>query len=510
MKRTIESRARLAAFAVVLAAIVYGFRQLIFVHAPMTFTDHLEDMSYGWYVPVFSLYVLWRERRELAAAAGRPSFAGLLATLPFLAAGFLGTRGIQVRFEILGFAGLLWALGWTFFGWRVAKRTVFAAAFLLFCMPLATYLDVVTVHLRLVASSTAFALLKGFGLDVVRRGTMLMSSTGSFAIDVAEPCSGLRSLFALTALTAGYSYFTQPTWLRRAALFALAVPIAIMGNVMRIVTIALVGMTCSEEFATGFYHDYSGYVVFLVAIGLMVACGGALDRLCAALARGRRAASAAAASAAAGQPPPAGPAAPAGFSAAGCVVTALALALVVPAMVYQAQSPEPVVCEPPEVVLAEIDGFESRALEPSEAELQTLPADTRFVKRMYANARGDWFQVTAVIGGVKKSSIHRPELCLPSQGFQMTDPRDATAGGADWRFISLLRRDAPPLGFAYTFFNQAGYRTPSHMKRIFRDVWDRSVHNRIDRWVMLTVNSSTAADAAIAAFLERLCESCRF
>ncbi|MBQ6915012.1 MAG: exosortase-associated EpsI family protein, partial [Kiritimatiellae bacterium] len=204
------------------------------------------------------------------------------------------------------------------------------------------------------------------------------------------------------------------------------------------------------------------------------------------------------------------PAAPAGFSAAGCVVTALALALVVPAMVYQAQSPEPVVCKPPEVVLAEIDGFESRALEPSEAELQTLPADTRFVKRMYANARGDWFQVTAVIGGVKKSSIHRPELCLPSQGFQMTDPRDATAGGADWRFISLLRRDAPPLGFAYTFFNQAGYRTPSHMKRIFRDVWDRSVHNRIDRWVMLTVNSSTAADAAIAAFLERLCESCRF
>ena len=509
MKRPAELHVRFAVFVAALAAIVYGFRQLVFNHAPMTFNDHLEDMSYGWYVPLFSLYVLWRERRELAFAIDRPSFTGLLAVLPFLAAGFLGTRGIQVRFEILGFAGLLWTLGWTFFGWCVAKRTVFAAAFLLFCMPLATYLDVVTVHLRLVATSTAFALLKGFGLDVMRRGTMLMSSTGSFAIDVAEPCSGLRSLFALTALTAGYSYFTQPTWLRRAALFALAVPIAIMGNVMRIVSIALVGITCSAEFATGFYHDYSGYVVFLVAIALMVACGGALDRLCAAFARPRRAASSAAGSPSA-EATAASAAAPAGFSATGCVVIALALALVVPAMVFQAHSPKPVVCEPPKVALAEIDGFESRALEPSEAELQTLPADTQFVKRMYVNARGDWFQVTAVIGGTNKSSIHRPELCLPSQGFQMTCPRDATAGGADWRFISLQRRDAPPLGFAYTFFNQAGYRTPSHMKRIFRDVWDRSVLNRIDRWVMLTVNSSTAVDSEIESFLERLCEACRF
>lgn len=511
MKQVRELHIRTAIFVALLATVVFGFRQLVFDHAPMTFNDHLEDMSYGWYVPVFSLYVLWRERRELAESAGRPGILGLVAMLPFLAAGFLGTRGIQIRFEILGFAGLLWSLGWTFFGWRVAKRTVFAAAFLLFCMPLATYLDVVTVHLRLVASSTAFVLLKGFGLDVIRRGTMLMSSTGSFAIDIAEPCSGLRSLFALTALTAGYSYFTQPTWLRRAVLFSLAVPIAIMGNVMRIVTIALVGMTCSEEFATGFYHDYSGYVVFLVAIALMVACGGAIDRVCAVFAResgdGHGGPQADGAASGGGVP---SRAACGGFSAVGSVVIALALALVVPAMIYQAQSPVPVVCEPPKVVLAEIDGFESQELEPSEAELQTLPADTRFVKRLYSNAHGDWFQVTAVVGGTKKSSIHRPELCLPTQGFQMTDPRDATAGGADWRYISLLRRDAPPLGFAYTFFNQAGYRTPSHMKRILRDVWDRSVYNRIDRWVMITVNSSTAADAAITAFLERLCEVCRF
>ena len=66
MKRPAELHVRFAVFVAALAAIVYGFRQLVFNHAPMTFNDHLEDMSYGWYVPLFSLYVLWRERRELA------------------------------------------------------------------------------------------------------------------------------------------------------------------------------------------------------------------------------------------------------------------------------------------------------------------------------------------------------------------------------------------------------------------------------------------------------------
>ena len=496
MEKFRELHVRTALFVALLAAVVYGFRQLVFVHAPATFSDHIEDMSYGWYVPLFSLYVLWRERREIRESLGAPSLAGVFATLPFLALGFLGTRGIQIRFEIAGFAGLLWSLAWAFYGWRTARRVLFPAAFLLFCMPLATYLDVVTVHLRLLASSAAFGLLKGVGLDVVRRGTMLMSSTGSFAIDVAEPCSGLRSLFALTALTAGYAYFTQPTWFRRALLFALAAPIAILGNVMRIVTIAVVGLACSEDFATGFYHDYSGYVVFLVAIALMVACGGLIDRLFprAAERTDRRAPDDAARAVPAGRP----------------FAVALAICLVVPAMLHQATSAEPVLCEAPSVELGDVPGFEATVLEPSEAELTTLPADTRFVKRLYTSPGGAWFQVTAVVGGTSKSSIHRPELCLPSQGFQMTDPRDASAAGADWRFITLLRGDAPPLGFAYTFFNQAGCRTPSHMKRIFRDVWDRSVHNRIDRWVMVTVESSTANDGEMASFIERMGESCTF
>ena len=86
----------------------------------------------------------------------------------------------------------------------------------------------------------------------------------------------------------------------------------------------------------------------------------------------------------------------------------------------------------------------------------------------------------------------------------MAAPRTVDVGGVSWHLVTLARRDAPPLGFAYTFFNQTGFRTSSHVMRILCDVWDRSFHGRIDRWAMLTVNASTADDAVVTAFLAKL------
>lgn len=274
-----ELQVRLLLLGATFASMAWGFHTLLFRHMPSVFNDPLEDMSFGWYVPLFSFYVVWKERQLLFESVGAPSLVGALATLPFLFLGFLGVRGIQVRLEIVAFLGLLVAVPWAFFGRETAKRILFPAAFMLFCIPLATFLDVVTVHLRLLATGSAYAILKGLGASVVRTGTMLAATDGSFAIDVAEPCSGLRSIFALMALTAGYAYFNQPTWFRRGLLFALSVPLAIVGNMTRVLTICLVGTCASPSFATGFYHDYSGYVVFIVAILLMVACGEVINKV---------------------------------------------------------------------------------------------------------------------------------------------------------------------------------------------------------------------------------------
>jgi len=178
--------------------------------------------------------------------------------------------------------------------------------------------------------------------------------------------------------------------------------------------------------------------------------------------------------------------------------------LVVALMIYQGIAIAPSVCEAPSVRLEEIPGFESKTLEPSEAELHVLPADTIIDKRLYTAPNGAWFQVSLIIGGATKSSIHRPELCLPSQGFQMMSPRSIEVGDIGWRAVTLAHGDNPHLGFAYTFFNQDGYRTSSHVARIFRDVLDRSFRSRIDRWAMITVNACTDDDRVLSMFLSNL------
>lgn len=275
---TRELRTRLALFGITVASALWGYQAMIFRHAPDMFRSPQEDMSYAWFVPLFSIYVLWTERERTLRSLGEASLTGALLTVPALFLGFLGVRGTQLRLEILGFALLLFSLTWAFFGRAAARRVAFPLFFLFFCMPFNTYLDTVTVHLRLFGTSVAAGILDLLGADVVRVGTMITAADGSFGIDVAAPCSGLRSLFAMMALTAGYAYFNQPTLLRGVLLFALSVPIAIAGNVARILSIAFVGTFFDPDFALGFYHDYSGYVVFVVAVALMLATSAVITK----------------------------------------------------------------------------------------------------------------------------------------------------------------------------------------------------------------------------------------
>lgn len=190
------------------------------------------------------------------------------------------------------------------------------------------------------------------------------------------------------------------------------------------------------------------------------------------------------------------------------IVPILATLLVLAAMFVLKLSPTPVVCEAPRIELCELPGFTSVAGEITKAEIDTLPADTRILRRLYTDYLGYTYVVSVVIGGTSKSSIHRPELCLPSQGKQlMVDPRTVQVGADSWRVITLQNSSSFYTNyFAYTFFNQAGFRTSSHLSRIFRDVWDRSVHNRIDRWVMVTVLSDCPREEMFRQFLRNLKE----
>lgn len=183
------------------------------------------------------------------------------------------------------------------------------------------------------------------------------------------------------------------------------------------------------------------------------------------------------------------------------VIPFLVAVTVIAVMIWQNMTPETVYMPDPVVRLPDFEGMTYEDLEMSEAERETLPKDTVIVRRRYVDSDGHFYQVSAVIGGRSKSSVHRPELCLPGQGFQMTEPHTVDIGGTSWRKLTLTKGSDVRAGFAYTFVNGTGFRTSSHLVRIFTDVWDRSILGRIDRWVMLTVSSSRCDDAGMERFL---------
>ena len=490
------------AIAVVFLFALYGFSGM-FLRAYHIFAfAEEEDMTFGWFVPLASLYVLWTKRAALAIAVrtGRFSWAGLAASLPFLVLALLGTRGVQLRLEQLGFIGLCVTLPWTFFGWRCARLFLFPAAYLLFCIPLATFLDFVTIHLRYLASSTAMTVLNGFGLAAVREGTAVISrGAHPFAVDVAEPCSGLRSLFPLMALTAGYAYFNQPTLLRRGLLFVCSIPLAVAGNVARIVSICVIASFSDPKFATGFYHDYSGYIVFIVAILLMMMVNRLIDSVFVA-----RTVPVKRESADAGQPECVA------VQPRGVLLPIAATAFFVAVFVFQARTPEATIARAPDVSFPAIAGYTnddekfSELQKISEAELNVLPKDTAISKKMYVGTSGAHFLAAFIVGGTSRASIHRPELCLPSQGYVMSRPRNIEAGGRPWHIIDIAKPGGASAMEAYTFFNQENFRTASHSRRIWKDVLDRSVLNRVDRWVMLTVHAFGATEFELKRFLDSM------
>lgn len=481
------------------------------------FSDPQEDLSHGWLIPVVSAYVVWQSRAALRTDAGKPAWFGLFAVLASLVLFWLGSRGEQARLMQLGMIGAVVAVPLALWGLHVARRLLFPATYLLFIMPL-SFLDGFTFRLRLLAAGMATLLLNGVGFGVRQVGTAMVSDNGAgFKLDVADPCSGLRSIFALAALTAAYAYFTQKTVWQRWLLFACAIPLAIIGNITRIVSIALVAQLAGQKAAVGFYHDYSGYVVFVVAVLLMVQVGTWIARL------GGTSIEASVAADVASTPAISVQAESCrsrwicvlvpvllavGWMLMQCVPTPIMeaddfIALAQPVRVDGFSGTTPLYCQNEQclrvVDTASLADDAVRACPQcggvlaaiSLGEKTWLPADTRMLKRVYRNNAGEMLAATVVVSGASRLSIHRPEMCLPGQGFHIlsSSVRQLDIGNGRRLYVRVVkaaRSGEAPIGFAYWFVNPRA-ETTSHWVRIFSDTWTRSVHSRINRWSMITL-----------------------
>jgi exosortase len=228
------------------------------------------DASYGIVLAAVAVLVAWRRRDALAqavdpAAAAAPGAAVMAAGLAIYLAGQLGADLFLTRISfVVVVSGALWFLA----GWRALRTVAAPLVFLALAVPLPSLVaSAVTLPLQLTASRVAEASLTTMGVAVFRDGNVL--ELPSTALEVAEACSGLRSIISLAATSVLLAWM-DPSLPRRLAIVALSVPVAVVMNGLRIAATGLACEAWGPKAASGSWHTFSGWVTFVASVYVLV------------------------------------------------------------------------------------------------------------------------------------------------------------------------------------------------------------------------------------------------
>ena len=239
------------------------------------------DYSHGFFVLPLAAFFAGERRGALAKAPVRPRVEGLAllaCSLCLYVAGRYGSELFLTRMSIIGvLAGLVVFMA----GWAHLRILAFPIAFLVFMVPLpAIVFNHIAFPLQMLASRLGEVVISASGVPVLREGNVLLLPGRT--LEVAEACSGIRSLLSLVMLAIVLGYFTEKRTWARAAIALAAVPIAVVANAIRVAGTGLTSYWVSPAAAEGFFHSFSGWLIFVVALAGLLAVHRVLE-----LSRGR-------------------------------------------------------------------------------------------------------------------------------------------------------------------------------------------------------------------------------
>ncbi len=262
--------------AVVLTAWVF-FPILVFHPAPELWSlaeiwDDDPNYSYGYLIAPLAAYFIWERRDELREIPLEGSDWGLafvaLALLMFLTGLMGGVYYLpRASFIVMLYGGILFVGG---VGW--ARALLFPVLFLFLMVPLPKFIFLqIALPLQVFAAEAAEWFLFWIGVPIFRTGNVI--NLAHTQLEVAEACSGLRSLFALLTTGVVFAYFFGKTRLQRVVVVAASVPIAIVVNAARVGGTGWLAHHYGLEVATGYYHSMEGFAMFGVAFALLALIG---------------------------------------------------------------------------------------------------------------------------------------------------------------------------------------------------------------------------------------------
>ncbi|HET9400039.1 MAG TPA: exosortase A [Candidatus Acidoferrales bacterium] len=228
------------------------------------------NFSHGFFVPLFAGFVIWQRRRQLSETPIQPHWFGLLVIAGALCVLIVGVLGAELFLSRTSLIFLFAGMVIYFFGWGWFRKILFPWAVLFLMVPIPVIVfNNLTLPLQFLASKLATAMLGGLGVPVMREGNVI--TLPAMQLEVVEACSGIRSLVSLVTLAVIYGYFAESKVLRRVLLILAAIPVAVFANGVRIMGTGLLGQYWDPDKAQGFFHEFSGWVIFVLALAMLLA-----------------------------------------------------------------------------------------------------------------------------------------------------------------------------------------------------------------------------------------------
>ena len=240
--------------------------------------DNDPNYSHGFLVPFLSAYFLWERWTPMAKIAPTPNLLGIPLLLFGVLMLVIGTIGAELFTQRISLIVVISGLILIILGKNFLYHLSLPIAFLIFMIPLpAIVINTIAFPLQIFAAQTAAFCLFNLGIPVLREGNLITLATST--LEVAEACSGLRSLMALLALGSVYGYFSQRVMWKQWALVLISIPIAILANAFRVTGTGVLANYWGPEAAEGFYHTFEGWIVFVVAFVLLLLSGMLISRI---------------------------------------------------------------------------------------------------------------------------------------------------------------------------------------------------------------------------------------
>jgi exosortase D (VPLPA-CTERM-specific) len=237
-----------------------------------------EDYNYCYLIPFVVLYLIWEKRAFLQQTPSRPSWVGLVPLVFGLALFWLGELGGEYYTMYLSSWFVLLGLCWMHLGRRKLKIILFPIAFILTMFPPPNFIYFnLSLKLKLISSRLGVWVLQSLGKTAYREGNVI--DLGFTQLQVVDACNGLRYLFPLIVLAILVAYFSKAAWWKKVFVILSAIPISIFVNGLRIASVGLLYPIWGPQVAEGFFHDFSGWAIFMISLGILLSELWVLNRL---------------------------------------------------------------------------------------------------------------------------------------------------------------------------------------------------------------------------------------